>query len=158
MNRTDAFANDFCRRMQETENGDYEWKAGGHPLGKGHECVDIVGRSPRKGHKLVLVEVELRKDAPLTNVVKVWRWVSEEKFETPFVLIQAFSRYYKKGDTKRSNAEFVGKRMRLATNNSYLSLSFKYNPYRHGKQGAGRRCHHARLLANQVRRRLKKLL
>jgi hypothetical protein len=42
--------------------------------------------------------------------------------------------------------------------NPYLSLSFKYNPYRHGKQGAGRRRHHAYLLANQIRRRLKKLL
>ncbi len=101
MSRTDAFATDFCRRMQETENRDYEWKPGGHPLGKGHESVDIVGRSPGKGRKLVLVEVELRKDAPLTNVVKVWRWIVKEKFKTPFVLVQAFSKYYKDGDTKR---------------------------------------------------------
>lgn len=158
MTRTDAFASDFCRRMRETENGDYEWKPGGHPLGKGHESVDIMGRSPRRGRKLVLVEVELRKDAPLTNVVKVWRWVAEDKFKTQFILVQAFSKYYKIGDTKRSNAEFVGNRMQRATKNPYLSLSFKYNPYRHGKQGAGRRRHHAYLLANQIRRRLKKLL
>jgi hypothetical protein len=144
--------------MQETENGDYEWKPGGHPLGKGHESVDILGQSSRKGCKLVLVEVELRKDAPLTNVVKVWRWVVNEKFKTPFVLVQAFSKYYRQGDTKRSNAEFVGERMQGATKNAYLTLSFKYNPYRHGRHGAGRRRHHAYLLANQIRGRLKKIL
>ena len=155
MSRTDAFANDFCRRMRETENGDYEWTAGGHPLGKGHESVDIVGR--RKGHKLVLVEVELRKDAPLTNVVKVWRWIAKEKFKTRFILVQAFSKYYQEGDTKRSNAEFIGDCMQTATANQYLPLSFEYNPYRHGTQGAGRRRHHARLLADKVRRRLEKL-
>ena len=142
--------------MQETEKGDYKWEPGGHPLGKGHESIDIVGS--RKGRKLVLVEVELRKDAPLTNVVKVWRWIVEEEFTTPFVLVQAFSKYYKKGDTKRANAKFVGNRMQKATKNKYLSLSFEYNPYRHGTQGAGCRRHHARLLADKVRRMLKKLL
>jgi hypothetical protein len=81
--------------MQETEKGEYEWKPGGHPLGKGHESVDIVGSSPRRGRRLVLVEVELRKDAPLTNVVKVWRWIEEERFAARFVLVQAFSKYYK---------------------------------------------------------------
>jgi hypothetical protein len=117
-----------------------------------------VGRSPRKSRKLVLVEVELRKDAPLTNVVKVWRWIAKEKFKTPFVLVQAFSKYYKKHDTKRSNAELIGKLMQRATKNRYLVLTFDYNPYRHGTQGAGRRRHHAYRLANKVRRKLKKLL
>src|SRR5690242_2364105 len=106
MSRTDAFANDFCIKMLNTERGGYVWETGGRPLGKGHESVDIVGR--KKGGRLILVEVELRKDAPLTNVVKVWRWVAEGKFRTPFILVQAFSKYYKSGDTKRSNAEFVG--------------------------------------------------
>jgi hypothetical protein len=158
MNRTDAFANDFCRRMQEKEKRDYKWEPGGKPIHKGHESVDIVGSPLRKGHKLVLIEVELRNDAPLTNVVKIWRWIVNEKFTTEFVLVQAFSKYYKEGDTKRSNAEFVGNRMQKATKNRYLSLSFKYNPYRHGKQGAGRRRHHAYRLADQVRRKLKNSL
>jgi len=66
--------------------------------------------------------------------------------------------YYKKGDTKRSNAEFVGNCMMKATGNPYLPLSFAYNPYRHGKQGAGKRRKHARHLADTLRRRLKTLI
>jgi hypothetical protein len=157
MTRTDAFAQDFCRRMQATEKADYEWKPGDRLNRKGHESVDIVGRSLKKSRKLILVEVELRKDAPLTNIVKVWRWTANENFRSPFILIQAFSRYYKQGDTKRSNAEFVGNQMWRTTGRKYLSISFAYNPYRHGKQGAGCRRHHAEKLADKVRRRLKRL-
>ncbi len=160
MNRTDAFANDFCRRMNEVRSTGYDWRAGEKPLGRGHESVDIVGRPKRKtrGSRLILIEVELRKDAPLTNVVKVWRWTEKDNFSDGFILIQAFSRYYKKGDTKRSNAEFVGNCMMKATGNPYLPLSFAYNPYRHGKQGAGKRRKHARHLADTLRRRLKTLI
>jgi hypothetical protein len=156
MTRTDAFAQDFCQRMLETEKADYKWIPGDHLDRKGHESIDVVGRSPRKSCKLILVEVELRKDAPLTNIVKVWRWIANENFKSRFVLIQAFSKYYKDRDTKRSNAEFIGNQMSKATGNRYLSISFDYNPYRHGKQGAGRRRYHARRLADKIRNKLRK--
>lgn len=155
MNRTDAFAKDFCAKLNNSRSTEYEWKSGGKPIGRGHESVDIVGRPKKKGARWVLVEVELRKDAPLTNVVKIWRWIANKEFKDRFVLIQAFSRYYKKGDTKRSNAEFVGNRMQKATGNTYLSVPFHYNPYRHGKQGGGARRHQAFLLADKIRRKLK---
>lgn len=155
MSRTDAFANDFSRRMNEMGSGNYHWEASGKPLYKGHESIDVLATPVTKGRKLILVEIELRKDAPLTNVVKVWRWIANEQFNTRFIFIQAFSKYYKKGDTKKSNAEFVGGQMELATRNKYLSVTFKYNPYRHGKQGAGRRQHHAYQLADKIRHKLK---
>jgi hypothetical protein len=155
MSRTDAFAKDFVRQMNAHTRGRYVWKAGGTPLGKGHESVDIRGLPKNKRGKLIFVEVELRKDAPLTNVVKVWRWIREQEFKGRFVFVQAFSKYYKKGDTKRSNAEVVGKELERSTRNKYISIPFAYNPYRHGKQGAGRRRHHAVGLADKVRRKLK---
>ncbi len=157
MNRTDAFANDFCNKLNNSRSDQYTWKAGGKPIGRGHESVDIVGWPKKKGARLVLVEVELRKDAPLTNVVKIWRWLADKEFKGRFVLIQAFSRYYKKGDTKRKNAEFVGECLERATGNTYLAVSFRYNPYRHGKKGAGRRQKHAHLLANKIRSKLRAL-
>jgi len=157
MNRTDAFANDFCKKLNDSRSAQYTWVAGGRPIGRGHESVDIVGWPKRRGARLVLVEVELRKDAPLTNVVKIWRWVADKEFRRRFVLIQAFSRYYKEGDTKRKNAEFIGRCLEKATGNTYVSVSFGYNPYRHGKQGAGRRQRHARLLASKIRRNLRAL-
>jgi len=153
MNRTTAFANDFCRRIKEIGLKNYAWECGGKPLGRGHESIDILGTC--EGRRSIFIEVELRKDAPLTNVVKVWRWVVNDGFKQEFVFVQAFSKYYKKGDTKRFNSEFVGEQMEKATGNPYLSLSFDYNPYRHGLQGAGRRRHHAFKLAEKIRRKLK---
>ena len=158
MNRTDAFAKDFCERMNGIRPRKYEWEPAGRPTGKGHESVDIIGRPHKKGKRLILVEAELRKDAPLTNVVKIWRWVAHKELKGKFVLVQAFSRYYKMGDTKRENAEFVGKFMQAATGNTYIPVSFNYNPYKHGKRGAGRRQKHAYALADKIRRKLKAVL
>lgn len=155
MSRTDAFANDFCRRMKEKPLADYVWSCSGKPIKKGHESIDVMAVSRTKSRKPILVEVELRKDAPLTNVVKVWRWISAEKYRAPFIFVQAFSKYYKEGDTKRANAEFIGGQMHRTTSNTYLPISFDYSPRRHGKQGAGRRRHHAYKLADQIRRLLR---
>ena len=158
MTRTDAFARDFCNRMKEFRSTVYQWTCAENLSGRGHESVDIVGRPSNKRGKLILLEVELRKDAPLTNIVKVWRWLSNKQSIGRFVFVQAFSRYYKEQGTKRLNAEFVGRQMERATGNKYVSISFSYNPYRHGKQGAGRRRQHARALAETIQRKLNTLV
>lgn len=154
MNRTHAFAKDFCNWLNDTRSSNYRWIPDENLIGKGHESVDIVGRPKKSGAKVVLVEVELRKDAPLTNVVKVWRWIEEKQFKERFIFVQAFSRYYREGDTKCKNAEFLGRRMQNATGNAYIPMSFEYNPYKHGKQGAGCRRNHAHTLADRVLRKL----
>lgn len=97
MSRTDAFARDFCRRMRENP-GNYNWECAGKPLGRSHENIDFWGKPKRAGKPNIFVEVELRRDAPLRNVVRIWRWIIEHDFRAPFVFVQAFSRYYKDGD------------------------------------------------------------
>jgi hypothetical protein len=42
----------------------------------------------------VLVEVELKKDNPVENVVKIWRWAHENKIRMPILFVQAFSAHY----------------------------------------------------------------
>jgi len=157
--RTDAFARDFCRRMEEKPFKGYKWNCGGgdpNPLGKGHESVDIWAKSERRGQKLVLVEVELRRGNPVSNVAKIWK--KADKL-APFVLVQIFSQFYAKGKgvSQRENAEFVGHEMERATSNPYLPVCFKYAPRRLGKKGGGRRRKHAYELADRIRGRLKSM-
>jgi hypothetical protein len=63
MKRTDEFAKDLCRELNLHRNST-EWKCGGpEGIEAGHESVDATGYRGKK--KLsVLVEVELRRDAP----------------------------------------------------------------------------------------------
>ena len=155
MNRTDAFAHDLCRYLNEKTGDSYQWTPAWRPPDKqGHESVDAGGEPKRKNGKLILIEAELRRDAPLTNAVKIWKWSKQQRVRSSFILVQAFSRYYGPKDSKRQNAEFVGHEMAQYLGVRYIPVSFSYKPYKHGKVGAGRRHHHAELLAARIIRRL----
>ncbi len=155
MNRTDAFARDLCQILNQGTSKKYVWKPCGKPAGRGHESVDVVGWPNKKKGKLILVEPELRRDAPLTNPLKIWKWAASGRLRQNFILIQAFSKYYRPNDTRRANAEFVGHKMEESCGRKYLSLPFDYKPYKYGKLGAGRRRHHAILLARKIVKILK---
>jgi hypothetical protein len=154
MDRTHEFAKDMCRILNEKTGSTYKWDPDWKPGNKGHESVDVVGIPNRSAGTRILIEAELRHDAPLRNVVKIWKWVDKKKMMGRFVLVQAFSKYYGNGDSKRENSEFVGEQMAEALGCRYVHLSFDYNPYRHGKIGAGRRRGHAHKLARKICRRL----
>jgi hypothetical protein len=53
------------------------------------DVAGLKGKSPR-----VLVEVELKKDNPVENVVKIWRWANGEKNRKHILFIHAFSALY----------------------------------------------------------------
>ena len=68
----------------------------------------------------MLVEVELKKDNPVENVVKIWRWAHKSKIRTPILLVQTFSAHYLQRfgfvfDAKKvkqyERAVFIGNRM-----------------------------------------------
>ncbi len=72
------------------------------------------------------------------------------------VVVQAFSAFYLKGDSRRTHAEFIGSKMAKAHGTRYIPVEFSYKPRKHGKIGAGRRRAHARELANAISRRLRR--
>jgi hypothetical protein len=157
MNRADAFASDMCRILKGHLG--LEWKPESRQNNL-HECVDVVGVQGSQTH--VLIEVELRRIAPLGNVVKVWKRVSQGIYPRNITMFQAFSAFYPKGGTQRKNAEFVGQQMGEACGARYIPLSMKYRPGKRnsGKPimvGAGRRRHHAEKLARKVLAQLRKL-
>jgi hypothetical protein len=84
----------------------------------------------KDGVPRVLVEVELKKDNPVENVVKIWLWADRRKNKKPILFLHAFSAHYRIGkSTSRSRpsklkqplkvkqyerAVFIGERMRKA--------------------------------------------
>ncbi len=78
--------------------------------------------------KLVYIEVELRRDEPLTNIVKLWRAIEEKKHSKRVILVHAFSGHFPSKNTHRKNALFIGKHMQRSCNVKYLPLYFGYRP------------------------------
>jgi hypothetical protein len=112
------------------------------------------------GGPWVLIEVELKRDDPVGNVVKIWQWAKQRKIKTKIVMFQAFSKHYWEKRTRlRLRAEFIGNEMMRDRDITvrYKRLTMKnYKPGKGKTQGAGRRTHHAQRLAETVLRLIRK--
>jgi hypothetical protein len=153
MTRTDEFAQDMRRELREL-HPEIEWTCSSCP-DDGNEHADLVGTPKRRNGKHILIEVELRRLCPVSNVVKVWRWVESREFKARPIVFQAFSRFYDAHGSHRKSAVFIGKQMTRACGVLYVAMDFEYNPRRGGKVGAGHRHDHAVNLARRISRRLK---
>jgi len=133
---------------------DYDWEVDWAADGE-KWLVDVSG-IPRNGGPWILIEVELKRDDPVGNVVKIWKWSKEKKISDQIILFQAFSKHYwEKRKRLRLRAEFIGAEM--AKDRSikvrYKCLPMKdYKPGKGNTQGAGRRRFHAKKLAHRVLR------
>ncbi len=77
-----------------------------------------------KGGPVLLIEVELRRGDPSSNVLKIWMWKLHKKLNKEFILFQAFSRYYnRKNHTLIMRAAFLGKRMEKIKRGQEQSMS-----------------------------------
>jgi hypothetical protein len=121
--------------------------------------VDVAG-IPRDGGAWILIEVELKRDDPVGNVVKIWQWAKAKKIKNDIIMFQAFSKHYwEKRERLRLRAEFIGSEM---ANDEHITVRYKSLPmksYKPGKgktQGAGQRRKHARQLAKTVLQLIKK--
>jgi hypothetical protein len=163
-NRTTAFMRVLCREL-ESACSSREWKEPGRPAGvKGDSRnVDVIGASKDGRLPTVLIEVELRRRSTVKNVVKVWQWATNGGLPGPFILIQAFSAFYrsKEGKGDRADAEFIGRQMAasLSERCRYESrFVFPYQPKGHSKRGGGARDKQAKALATEVKRLLEQEL
>lgn len=123
----DQFAKILCTELNRlVPTG--KWTCSGR-IGSGREAVDVCGRLDVRP---IYVEVELRRDEPLTNVTKLWRAIDENKHTNGVVLVHAFSGHYPATNSHRVNAEFIGKQMQQACGATYIPISFPFKP----KKGA----------------------
>jgi hypothetical protein len=163
MTRSKEFVRDLQRRLTESSaNRRYDWKDGleWKPERGERQSVDLVGQPQRSG-RLLLIEVELRRGDPSSNVLKIWLWKCRKKLKNDFILFQAFSRYYnKKNRTLIKRALFLGDRMQKDTERPaaiYIPIKFRYLPGKSAKTGGGARRHRARYLAGRILREMRRL-
>lgn len=153
MVKADEFAKDMCRTLEEL-NPEVKWQCGWPRTG--NERVDLVGIPSRKNGRYILIEIELRRLSPVSNVVKIWRWIRQHQhLSSRPRIFQVFSGFYSHHDSHRLNAEFIGRRMEQLGLVRYRSIRIPYKPREGGKVGAGRRRHHAETLAKKISRILK---
>jgi hypothetical protein len=144
------------KRVLEEKAANYQWEVDWSAENETW-LVDVAGES-KKGPR-ILIEVELKRDDPVGNVVKIWAWAKKQKPKEDIVLFQAFSKHYwEKRKRLRLRSEFIGQQM---ANDRSIKIRYKVLPmknYKPGKgktQGAGRRTIHATRLANRVIRLIK---
>jgi hypothetical protein len=154
-NRATQFSRDLKESLNQGQGerfGVKRWRKNWKPKGVAYGGVDVA-RLDEEDEPIVLVEAELRRKNPVSNVVKVWMWATKGKLNGRFLLVQAFSSHYKGSMTEhRRRARFIGKRMHreLGSRVRYVGIDFEYRPRKHGKVGAGRRRCHAKLLAGHI--------
>ena len=127
----------FCRVLRDSLNNRkthyaHKWKSGTPPHScSTRECVDLIAAA---NGTTVLIEVELRRAAPVANIAKIWRWLEEmNEYQGKVIVIQAFSSYYdkKEGAWQRTNSEFLGKHMaKHLPRVRYIPVPFPYSPYK----------------------------
>jgi len=137
---------------------DYEWTVDWPAEGERWR-VDVAGIH-RKDGPWILIEVELKRDDPVGNVVKIWQWAKQKQIKNNILLFQAFSKHYwEQRERLRLRAEFIGEEMTSDGNIRvrYKRLDMKkYKPGKGKTQGAGRRRIHAQRLAKTVLRLIRK--
>jgi hypothetical protein len=167
-----AFAPNFDKHLKRglaEKAPDFEWETGWSAEGQRWK-VDVAGLSKNGTPRRILIEVELKKDNPVENVVKIWRWAKEEKKTERILFLQAFSAHYTKTKkrthkvTKRKQYDrsiFVGERM-MEDRSSGLRIGYKSIPMEYAprmgrdgiriKEGAGCMRDAAHILAKKVAR------
>src|SRR5712692_5091568 len=104
------FCKYLCRVLNKTKcrNVD-EWKLNRPVISR--EAADLAGFA-RDGRVVVLLEIERLREDPASNVVKIWKWITDEKGLRNVILIHAFSKPYPGVKEPRMvRAKFVGEEM-----------------------------------------------
>ncbi len=165
MSRSSNFCSDLREELQRHITS-HEWISEWKPLRGSRESVDLAGlpRTAADNDCLILVEIELRREDPASNIIKIWEWVDNRKLRKPLVLFQGFSKIYDSmrhpaKNKKAKNARFVGNLFtKVNRGTRYVPVPFDYLPYKGAKEGGGAREKAAKRLAKAIAARWRKIL
>ena len=169
MSRSSNFSNDLCLELKRRIPS-HDWKTEWKPVKGSRESVDVVG-FPKEGEAskhAILVEVELRRGDPASNIIKIWQWIERRKLNDAttrrgkdpipkrLILFQGFSNIYR--SSKHSNmtkkgrdAKFVGALFEASNSGvRYKSVPFNYLPYKGAQEGGGARKRAAHRLSSGI--------
>ena len=148
MSLPSKFNRDLRRRLDSRVNS-YDWVPEYRVGRSTKEKADVGGKTKRTGARslpIVLVEAELHREDPVSNVLKIWRQALKNRYPSGVILIQGFSRIYrtKRFPTRRTRGECsqqFGRMMMqiLAKKAFYIPVRMNYYPRSGAKEGNGAR-------------------
>lgn len=156
----DQFAYFMRKELKNHFKKSLKWELGG-PKGwnVGKESADVTGYALKSEKPRVLIEIERRRDAPVSNVAKTWAWIIEQEKKKKLpkrpILIQAFSGVYSESDRRRNHAELIGRLMESAKVAKYIPIPFDYKPKKNAKNCEGACQGHAKRLAGRIVEKLR---
>lgn len=166
MSLSSRFSHDLQKRLEE-KVGSYKWKIEHRLDRRNRECVDVGGcpvRGIGRNLPTVYIEAELRREDPVSNILKVWRRALHRKSTSGLILIQGFSRVYRSRKyhnrcIKGQCAREFGKMMEESTHKkvSYISIPMRYYPRAGSNEGNGARHDAAVRFADTIAVHLHKL-
>ena len=176
MSRSGKFSKDLAKALGQrmpSHCWSTEWK----PVTGSRESVDVVGfpANASESQDIVLIEVELRRADPASNVIKIWQSIKNKGLPTArtsrtknavpkrLVLFQAFSKVYRLQKRpnmrkKANDAQFIGELFeKLNKQVRYEPIQFEYHPYKGANQGGGARKKAAHKLSDRIFTRWRKI-
>ncbi len=153
------FNADLCNFLKQ-KVASYDWDTEFPIGGPTRERVDVGGEPTETGRRrlpIVLVEVELRREDPASNILKVWHHLLEGGYPEGVVLVQGFSKVYlspkqhARGVRYRA-AKRLGKFVQESTKRRfrYVPIEIPYYPRAGSNEGDGARRRWARWLGVRV--------
>jgi|SRR5208283_292157 len=148
MSLSSKFEHDLCRYLNDRVDS-YSWTPQFHIGGPTRERVDVGGTPKQRGRdrgRQVFVEVELRREDPVSNILKVWTRELKGGYPKGLILIQGFSRVYR--SLKYSNRRIkgavaikLGKMLEGSMKGkfSYVPIKIPYYPRKGSNEGNGAR-------------------
>jgi hypothetical protein len=130
-----------------------DWSCNGR-IGSGRQAVDVCGKLAGRP---IYIEVELRRDEPLTNVVKLWRAIEDDGHTNIVILLHAFSGNFPPSSARRLNAVFIGNQMQRFCGATYIPLDFPYRPRAGARVVGDYRRLAAKSLASEIRKTLQSI-
>ncbi len=151
------FNQDLCKKLKQVL-GTYTWRAERRIGGGSREAVDVGGRPlKRTGMRPVLIEVELRREDPASNILKVWNRFLDGAYPHGVVLVQGFSQVYssRKYHNRSLKAKVARRLGRVVQESSkgrftYIALHLPYHPRAGSNEGDGARRNAAQRLGDKV--------
>ena len=164
MSLSSRFEHDLCKYLNDKVDS-FSWKTQFHIGGPTRECVDVGGtpkRTARNRGRQILIEIELRREDPVGNILKVWTRELKGGYPKGLILIQGFSRVYR--SPKYSNRRIkgavairFGKMVEDSTKGkfSYVPIKIPYHPRAGSNEGNGARKKAAIWLGKKIAARLR---
>ncbi len=150
--KANAFSDEVCKWLNaRTRFGNnVRWSANYRLDPSGRDYVDCAGLSKTRKKPLILIEIELHREDPVSNVVKIFKWAQDRRQQN-LIMFHAFSRLYRLRKAERKNrALWLGQIFEKQCASRYVPLNLKFSPRPGGRFGGGARKKAAELLARRI--------